>query len=96
MYDELKEELREERTARTKLQGQIDHMESKNQEKDAQWKSDLKHVTDSCMARTVALEERMKRKRPELQSKIIMQIIRSFFIVWCRVLVCIFNHMKCK
>ena len=68
MFHEIKQELLEERTARTKLQDQIDHMESEIKENKAQWKTELKQVTDNCMASNLVLEERIKRKRPELQS----------------------------
>ena len=61
VVDEMKQELREERIARIQQQKQME----------AQWKTELKQVTDSFMASNVALEERMKRLRPELQSKFV-------------------------
>ena len=74
MFDEINQKLREERTVRKKMQEEMQIIEKKMQEKEEQWKTELKHVTDSCIVSTVALEERMKRKRPELQSKYYLSI----------------------
>ena len=88
MFEEIKQELREERTARTKLQEHIDKTEAENREKEAQWKTELKRVTHSCTASNVAMKERMKRKGPEPQSKFLfVQHILLFFRTCMQILI---------
>ena len=76
MHDSLQE--------KEKQQFINDYIEELDREREsliAQWKAELKKVTDSCMASNVALEEKMKQRRPDLQSK--YEFVQYIFIIRC-------------